>query len=116
LHIDLNTSKQNQNQFDQQIEQSLDEIQSSKKITSKNQINISSNEALTIDLSTSSQKLDELFYRKRKTEEKRQNALKKKFDSVKIFTLVLSMNETLKNAQKILFEELKIAKIEQIII
>jgi hypothetical protein len=54
LHIDSSTSKQNQNQFDQQIEQSLDETQSSKKVISKNQINIFSSETFTIDLSTSS--------------------------------------------------------------
>jgi hypothetical protein len=67
-------------------------------------------------LSTSSRKLDELFNRKRKTKEKRQIALKKKFDSIKISTLVLSVNETLKNAQKTLFEDLNVAKIEHVIV
>jgi GTPase Era involved in 16S rRNA processing len=67
-------------------------------------------------LSTSSQKFDALFNRKRNTKKERQIALKKKFDSIKILTLVLSINETLKNAQKILFEDLKIAKIEHVTI
>jgi hypothetical protein len=67
-------------------------------------------------LSTSSHKLDELFNRKRKTEKERQIALKKKFDSIKILTLVLSIDETLKNAQKTLFEDVKVAKTQHVII
>jgi hypothetical protein len=46
----------------------------------------------------------------------RQIVLKKKFDSIKISTFVLSIDEILKNAQKTLFEDFKIAKIEHMII
>jgi spore coat polysaccharide biosynthesis predicted glycosyltransferase SpsG len=66
-------------------------------------------------LSTSSQKLEiDFLNRKRKIEEERQ--LKKKHDSIKIFTLVLSVDEALKNAQKTLFEGLKIAITEHVIV
>ncbi len=113
----LNQSQlQTQTQLDQQIEQNIDENQHNKEINLKNQVNILLNNADTIDLSTSSQKLDELFNRKRKTEKERQNTFKKKFESIKILTLVLSMNETLKNAQRILFEDLKVAKTEHVVI
>ncbi len=68
-------------------------------------------------MSTSSQRLElDFLIRKRKIEEERQFALKKKHDSIKIFTLVLSVDEALKNAQKILFEELKIATTKYVIV
>jgi hypothetical protein len=116
MYLNLNSSEleQDQNQLDKQIEQNIDEAQSTKELDQTNQINIFLNETHTIDLSTSSKKLDDLLNRKRKTEEER--ALKKKFDSIKILTLVLSINETLKNAQKTLFESLKVAKIEHVIV
>ncbi len=47
---------------------------------------------------------------------KRQIALKKKCDLNKISILVLTIDETLKNAQKTLFESLKVAKTEYVII
>jgi hypothetical protein len=100
-----------QNQIDEQIEQSIDEA-----FANKNQ-SILSEKTNTINLSTSSQRLEtRLINRKRKTKEERQNAFKKKYDSIKISTLMLSIDETLKNAQKILFENLKIVKIEHVII
>ncbi len=114
LILNSSESKQNQNQFDKQIEQNIDEAQSTKELDQTNPINILRNKTHTIDLSTSSKKLDDLLNRKRKTEKER--ALKKKFDSIKIFALVLSIDETLKNAQKTLFENLKVAKIEHIIV
>jgi hypothetical protein len=43
-------------------------------------------------------------YTKKKSEEERQIAFKKKFESIKVFTLMLSIDETLKNAQKTLFK------------
>jgi GTPase Era involved in 16S rRNA processing len=67
-------------------------------------------------LSTSSQKLEELFIRKRKTKKMRQIAFKKKFETVKISTLVLSVNKALKKAQKTLFEELKMTKTKHVIL
>ncbi len=70
-----------------------------------------------IDLLTSNQKLEiECLNRKRKIEKELQLVFKKKHDLIKIFTLVLSINEALKNAQKILFKELKIAKTKHVII
>jgi hypothetical protein len=48
--------------------------------------------------------------------EKRQITLKRKCELNKVSTLVLTVNETLKNAQKILFEALKVAKTEHTII
>jgi hypothetical protein len=119
-HLSSNSSDQDQNQdsvqtqLDHQIEQSIET--QSKKNNSENQTHILLNEAKTIDLSTPSQKLDQLFTRKRKTEKERQNALRKKFETIKIPTLVLSIDETLKNAQKTLFEDLKVAKIEHVMI
>jgi hypothetical protein len=107
-------SKQDQNQFDKQIEQNIDEAQSTEELDQTNQINILRNKTHTIDLSTSSKKLDDLLNRKKKTEEER--TLKKKFDSIKILALILSIDETFKNAQKTLFESLKVAKIEHIIV
>jgi hypothetical protein len=103
----------NQNQIDQQIEHNIDEVCLNK---TNDEIQTSINETNAIDLSTSSQKLEALFTRKKETDKKRQITFKKKFDSIKIFTLMLSIDETLKNAQKILFEDLKIAKIEHVII
>ncbi len=82
----------------------------------ENQINVFLNETNTINLSTSSQKLDEFFNRKRKTKEERQITLKKKFDSIKISTLVLFIDETLKNAQKTLFEDLKVTQSKHVIV
>jgi cell division protein FtsB len=67
----LNASKHDQSQLDQQIEQNIDETQSVKEINQKNQMNVFLHETNTIDLSTSSQKLDELFNKKRKTKEER---------------------------------------------
>ncbi len=57
-----------------------------------------------------------MISRKRKTKEERQIAFKKKIDSIKILTLVLSVDEALKNAQKTLFEKFKVAKTEHVII
>ncbi len=46
----------------------------------------------------------------------RQIAFKKKFETVKISTLVLSVNKALKKAQKTLFEELKMTKTKHVIL
>ncbi len=113
-NLNSSESEQDQNQFNKQIEHNIDEAQSTEELDQTNQINILLNETDTIDLSTSSKKLDDLLHRKRKTEEER--ALKKKFDSIKIPAQVLSIDETLKNAQKTLYENLKIAKIEHVIV
>ncbi len=42
--------------------------------------------------------------------------MKRKCELNKVFILVLTVNKTLKNAQKILFEKLKVAKTEHTII
>jgi hypothetical protein len=107
----LISNQLNQNQIDQQIEHNIDETNLNRE---KDQTFI--NDTNTIDLSTSSQKLEKLISRKRKTKEERQIALKKKIDSIKIFTLMPSIDEALKNAQKTLFERLKVAKTEHVII
>ncbi len=115
----LNANQLSQNQVNQQIEQSINKVCSNENENEKESVEkqtIFENETDTIDLSTSSHKLDALINRKRKAKKQRQIVFKKKFDSIKILTFVLSMNETLKNAQKILFEDLKIAKIEHVII
>jgi hypothetical protein len=109
-HTDSNQSSQNQ--IDQQINNDVNEARSS---NDENQT-VLINETNSIDLSTPSQKLEDLFTRKRKTEKMRQIAFKKKFETVKIPTLVLSVDEALKNAQKTLFEGLKIAKTKLIIL
>jgi hypothetical protein len=109
-------SEQDQSQLDQQIEQNIEKTQSVKEISQTNQINVFLSETDTIDLSISRQKFHELFNRKRKTEEERQIALKKKYDLIKILTLVLSIDKALKNAQKTLFEGLKVAKTEHVIV
>jgi hypothetical protein len=115
LNSNQSNSKQlSQNQVDQQIKLSIDEACLNEKNQKISTILI--NETNTVDLSTSSQKLENLITRKKKTEEKRQIALKKKFESIKVRTLMLSVDETLKNAQKTLFEDLKIAKTEHVII
>jgi hypothetical protein len=106
---DLNVNQSSQNQVDKQIEHSIDEA-----LSNENQ-SILLDKTDTIDLSISSQRLEKI-HRKRKTKEERQNTLKKKYDSIKISTLMLSVDETLKNAQKILIEDLKIVKIEHVII
>ncbi len=110
LSSDQTISNQlNQSQIDQQIENKIDEAQLNRE---KNQTVI--NEIDTIDLSTSSQKLSDFFFsrnKKRKIEEERQVLLRKKYDSNKISILILTVNETLKNAQKTLFEDLKVVKI-----
>ncbi len=115
LSSDQTISNQlNQSQIDQQIENKIDEAQLNRE---KNQTVI--NEIDTIDLSTSSQKLSDFFFnrnRKRKIEKERQVLLKKKYDSNKISILILTVNETLKNAQKTLFESLKVVKIEHVIV
>jgi adenylosuccinate synthase len=64
-----------------------------------------------------SQKLEiDFLNRKRKIEEERQFALKKKHDLIKILTLVLSIDKALKNAQKTLFKEIKIATTKHVIV
>ncbi len=104
-------NQSSQIQVDEQIEQSIDEA-----LSNKNQ-SVSSDKTDTINLLTSSQRLEtRLINRKRKTKEERQNAIKRKYDSIKISTLMLSIDETLKNAQKILFKDLKVAKIKHVII
>jgi hypothetical protein len=113
---DLNSNQSSQIQVDKQIEHNIDETCLVEKKRNENQ-SISFNETDTIDLSTSSQRLEtELINRKRKTEEECQNALKKKYNLIKISTLILSVDEALKNAQKILFKDLKVAKTEHVII
>ncbi len=98
-----------QSQLDQQIEKNIDEV-SFDNDTFHNETN-------TIDLSTSNQRLElDFLIRKRKIEVESQFALKKKHDSIKILAFVLSIDEALKNAQKILFEELKIATTEHVIV
>jgi hypothetical protein len=122
LKSDLKLSKQHQDQNQNQDQHQLDRSQLDQQIE-KNIDEISfdndtfHNETNTIDLSTSSQRLEfDFLIRKRKIEEERQFAFKKKHDSIKILTLVLSVDEALKNAQKILFEELKIATTEHVIV
>ncbi len=95
------TNELSQDQVNQQIEHSIVEVCSNQKDNQNELIN-SVNETNTIDLSTSSQKLEALINRKRRKKEKRQIALKRKVDSIKILTLMLSVDETLKNAQKTL--------------
>ncbi len=107
-----NSNQSSKNQIDQSINNDVNEARSS---NDENQT-VLINETNSIDLSTSSEKLEELFTRKRKTKKIRQIALKKKFETVKISTLVLSVDEALKNAQKSLFEELKIAKTKHVIL
>jgi hypothetical protein len=105
----LDQHQLDQSQLDQQIEKNIDKV-SFDNDTFHNVTN-------TIDLSTSSQRLEiDFLNRKRKIEEESQFAFKKKHDSIKILTLVLSVDEALKNAQKILFEELKIATTEHVIV
>jgi hypothetical protein len=113
----LNANQLSSSQVTQQIEQSIDKacLNENKKESHEKQT-ILDNETDTIDLSTSSHKLDALINRKRRTKKQKQIALKKKIDSIKTLTLVLSVNEALKNAQKTLFEDLKVAKIEHVII
>jgi hypothetical protein len=114
-----NADQLSQSQVNQQIEQSIDKACSNENENEKESVEkqtIFESETNTIDLSTSSHKLDALINRKRRAKKQRQIAFKKKFHSIKISTLVLSINETLKNAQKTLFEDLKIAKIEHEII
>jgi NCAIR mutase (PurE)-related protein len=107
------TNQISQDQVNQQIEHSIVEVCSNEKEKdNQNELTNSVNETNTIDLSTSSQQLETLINRKRRTKEKRQIALKRKVDSIKILTLMLSVNEALKNAQKTLYESLKVAKIE----
>ncbi len=68
-------------------------------------------------MSILSQKLEiDFLNRKRKIEEERQFALKKKHDLIKILTLVLSIDKALKNAQKTLFKEIKIATTKHVIV
>ncbi len=115
----LNANQLNQSQVNQQIKQSINKVCSNENENEKEDVEketIFENETNTIDLSTSSHKFDALINRKRRAEKQRQIAFRKKFDSIKISTLVLSVDETLKNAQKTLFEDLKIAKIEHVII
>jgi sucrose-6-phosphate hydrolase SacC (GH32 family) len=112
----LNSNASSQIQIDQQIEYSTDETSLIKRKTNGNQ-SISFHETDTIDLLTSNQRLEtEPINRKRKTKEESQNALKKKYDSIKTFTLMLSVDQALKNAQTILFEDLKVAKTKHVII
>ncbi len=115
LSSDQTISNQlSQSQIDQQIENNIDKAQLDRE---ENQTII--NETDTIDLLTSSQKLSDSFFnrnRKRKIEEERQVPLRKKYDSNEISILILTVNETLKNAQKTLFESLKVAKIEHVIV
>jgi histone deacetylase complex regulatory component SIN3 len=113
----LNANHLNQNQINQQIEQSINNACSNENEKENHRKQkIFDNETNIIDLLISSQKLDALINRRRRAKKQRQIALKKKFDSIKISTFVLSVNETLKNAQKTLYEDLKIPKIEHVII
>jgi galactitol-specific phosphotransferase system IIB component len=115
----LNANQLSQSQVNQQIEQSINKVCSNENENEKESVEkqtIFENETDTIDLLTSSHKLDALINRKKRAKKQRQIVLKKKFDSIKILTLVLSVDEALKNAQKTLFEDLKIAKIEHVII
>jgi hypothetical protein len=75
-------SKQDQNQLDKQIEQNIDEAQSTEELDQTNQINILRNKTHTIDLSTSSKKLDDLLNRKKKqkkSERSKRSSIQSKF-------------------------------------
>lgn len=121
LSCDQTISNQlSQSQIDQQIEKSIDEAQLDREEDQTFIDETFVKESNTIDLSTPSQKLETNSFfnrnRKRKIEEEHQLLLRKKCDPNKIPTLVLTVNEALKNAQKTLFEGLKVAKTEHAVV